>query len=77
MSINLVFLMKDVGVVPFPIQTSTDLTYKVLREESNEGRLRIINEELKKWEWTKKGRVETLKRIKTLMDNPNLTLEVQ
>ncbi len=76
MSINLVFLMKDVGVVPFPIQTSTDLTYKVLMEESNEGRLRIINEELKKWEWTKKGRVETLKRIKTLMDNPNLTLEM-
>ena len=76
MSINLVFLMKDVGVVPFPIQTSTDLTYKVLMEESNEGRLRIINEELKRWGWDKKERAETLNKIETLMDNPNLTLDM-
>lgn len=76
MSINLVFLMKDVGVVPFPIQTSTDLTYKVLMEESNEERLRIINEELKRWGWDKKERAETLNKIETLMDNPNLTLDM-
>ena len=76
MSINLVFLMKDVGVVPFPIQTSTDLTYKVLMEESNEGRLRIINEELKRWGWDKKERSETLNKIETLMDNPNLKLDM-
>ena len=77
MSLNLVFLVKGGGVVQFPIQTPTEVTLAVLNTKSRRERLRIINEELKWWGWAKESRVETLKRIEALMDNPNLTLEVQ
>ena len=76
MSLNLVFLVKGGGIVQFPIQTSTEVTLSVLNTKSRRERLRIINEELKRWEWTKRGRAETLKGIKTLMDNPNLKLDM-
>ncbi len=77
MSLNLVFLVKGGGVVQFPIQTTTKVTLAVLNTKSVRKRLSIINEELKWWGWAKESRVETLKRIEALMDNPNLTLEVQ
>ena len=76
MSLNLVFLVKGGGIVQFPIQTPTEVTLAVLNTKSRRERLRIINEELKQWEWTKRGRAETLKGIKTLMDNPNLKLDM-
>ena len=76
MSLNLVFLVKGGGIVQFPIQTPTEVTLAVLNTKSRSERLRIINEELKRWEWTKRGRTETMKRIKHLMDNPSLTLEM-
>ena len=77
MSLNLVFLVKGGGVVQFPIQTPTEVTLAVLNTKSHKERLRIINEELKWWGWTKRGRTETMKRVKHLMDNPNLTLKMQ
>jgi len=77
MSLNLVFLVKGGGIVQFPIQTPTEVTLAVLNTKSRRERLRIINEELKWWGWAKESRVETLKRIEALMDNPNLTLEMQ
>ena len=76
MSLNLVFLVKGGGVVQFPIQTPTEVTLAVLNTKSRRERLRIINEELKQREWTKRGRTETIKRIKLLMDNPNLKLDM-
>ena len=76
MSLNLVFLVKGGGIVQFPIQTPTEVTLAVLNTKSRSERLRIINEELKRWEWTKRGRTETIKRIKLLMDNPNLKLDM-
>ena len=76
MSLNLVFLVKGGGIVQFPIQTPTEVTLAVLNTKSRSKRLRIINEELKRWEWTKRGRTETIKRIKLLMDNPNLKLDM-
>ena len=76
MSLNLVFLVKGGGVVQFPIQTPTEVTLAVLNTKSRRERLRIINEELKHWEWDK-GRKEAMKKIRHLMDNPNLTLKVQ
>ena len=77
MSLNLVFLVKGGGIVQFPIQTPTKVTLAVLNTKSVRKRLSIINEELKWWGWAKESRVETLKRIEALMDNPNLTLEMQ
>ena len=76
MSLNLVFLVKGGGIVQFPIQTPTEVTLAVLNTKSRRERLRIINEELKQREWTKRGRTETIKRIKLLMDNPNLKLDM-
>ena len=76
MSLNLVFLVKGGGIVQFPIQTPTEVTYAVLTAKGRKHRLRIINEELKKWAWDEKDRKDTLKKIKTLMSNPNLTLEM-
>ena len=76
MSLNLVFLVKGGGIVQFPIQTPTEVTLAVLNTKSRRERLRIINEELKQWEWTKRGRTKTIKRIKLLMDNPNLKLDM-
>ena len=76
MSLNLVFLVKGGGIVQFPIQTPTEVTLAVLNTKSRRERLRIINEELKQWEETKRGRTETIKRIKLLMDNPNLKLDM-
>ncbi len=76
MSLNLVFLVKGGGIVQFPIQTPTEVTLAVLNTKSRRERLRIINEELKQWEWTKRGRTETIKRIKLLMDNPNIKLDM-
>ena len=76
MSLNLVFLVKGGGVVQFPIQTPTEVTLAVLNTKSHKERLRIINEELKTWGWDKKERAETLNKIETLMDNPNLKLDM-
>ena len=76
MSLNLVFLVKGGGVVQFPIQTSTEVTLAVLNTKSRRERLRIINEELKTWEWTEEGRKETMKKIRVLMSNPELTLKM-
>ena len=76
MSLNLVFLVKGGGIVQFPIQTPTEVTFAVLNTKSRRERLRIINEELKRWGWDKKERTETLNKIETLMDNPNLKLDM-
>lgn len=75
MSLNLVFLVKGGGVVQFPIQTPTEVTLAVLNTKSRRERLRIINEELKHWEWDK-GRKEAMKKIRVLMDNPELILSM-
>jgi hypothetical protein len=76
MSLNLVFLVKGGGIVEFPIQTPTKVTLAVLNAKSVRKRLSIINEELKTWEWTKEGRKETMKKIRVLMSNPELTLKM-
>jgi len=75
MSLNLVFLVKGGGIVQFPIQTPTEVTLAVLNTKSRRERLRIINEELKHWEWDK-GRKEAMKKIRVLMDNPELILSM-
>ena len=75
MSLNLVFLVRGGGIVQFPIQTPTEVTLAVLNSKSRRERLRIINEELKTWEWDK-GRKEAMKKIRVLMDNPELILSM-
>ena len=75
MSMNLIFDVKGgAGMVDFPFQTSTDLTYAVLKEPDNDKRLALIRKELKQNTYTKKEIAEMIERIKALMKNPNLEL---
>ena len=75
MSINLFFKVKNgAGMVDFPFQTSTDLTYAVMYAEGKEERIKLLSDEMRKWGWGLADINEMLAEIEALMDNPNLEL---
>ena len=80
MSINLFFKVKNgAGMVDFPFQTSTDLTYAVMNAEGKEERikllrLKLLSDEMRKWGWGLADINEMLAEIEALMDNQNLEL---
>ena len=74
MSMNLTFDVKGGGTVDFPIQTSTNLTFAVLKEKDINKRLDMIRKEIEGYGWGKKDTNDRMNEIKTLMNNPNLEL---
>lgn len=74
MSMNLVFVVKGGGTVDFPFQTPTNLTYSVLGEKSKAKRLRMLDDAMKEWGWSKSFRAENIRKIEALMNNPVLKL---
>lgn len=70
---NLAFFVNGgAGVVEFPFQTPTSLTYAVLKKETNEERLVLIKQYL---EGEPPEYVEDiLEQIQQLMSSPHLTL---
>lgn len=76
MSMNLCFDVKGGGMVDFPFQTPTELTYDVLREPNNDKRLALLRAAMEKWSWDKKQIEETLGTIEALMKSPNLELSL-
>jgi hypothetical protein len=74
MSMNLVFAVKEGGMIDFPFQTSTKLTLAVMAEPDNKKRLDIIRDDCNKCGWDQEDINKHMKTIKTLMNNPNLTL---
>jgi hypothetical protein len=76
MSTNLCFDVKGGGMVDFPFQTTTELTYAVLKEQDHDKRLALIRKELEKNKYNKKEIKDTLTEIEALMKNPNLELSL-
>ena len=75
MSMNLCFDVKGgSGIVDFPFQTPTNLTFKVLKASTKEDRLLILKEQMLVWEWSKEDVENTLTEIEALFNNPNLEL---
>ena len=76
MSMNLIFAVRGGGSVDFPFQTPTKLTYAVLAAPGKATRLQLLDDEMKKWGWSRTIRCEKMRAIKALMENPVLTLEL-
>jgi len=76
MSINLVFDVKGGGIIDFPFQTTTELTYAVLKETNKEKQLKLIRKELELNKYTKKEINATLRKIEALMKSPDLKLDM-
>ena len=76
MSTNLMFAVSGGWPVDFPFQTPTKLTYAVLAAPGTVTRLQLLDDAMKEWGWSKTVRVEKLRAIKALMQNPALTLEM-
>lgn len=76
MSMNLAFEVKGGGIVDFPFQTPTDLSYAVLATKGYKKQLALIDAEMKKWGWEKEIRTEKLNSIEQLLKNPNLKMIV-
>ena len=75
MSINLFFKVKNgAGMVDFPFQTSTDLTYAVMKAKGREEQIKLLSDEMRLWGWGLADINEMLAEIEALMDNPNLEL---
>jgi hypothetical protein len=76
MSMNLMFAVRGGGAVDFPFQTPTKLTYAVLAAPGKATRLQLLDDAMKEWGWSNTVRVEKMRAIKALMQNPALTLEM-
>ena len=77
MSMNLCFDVKGgKGMVDFPFQTPTELTYAVLKETDNTKRLEMPRSAMEEYGWHKKDIEETLEEIEGLMKSPNLELSL-
>ncbi len=80
MSTNLCFSVKKcktcghVGHVEFPFQTSTELTYAVLKLETTEERLALIRETLIGYSWGKEDIEKYMCEIEALLTSPTLEL---
>jgi hypothetical protein len=75
MSMNLFFKVKGgSGKVDFPFQTSTDLTYAVLKAKGREEQIKLLSDEMSLWGWGLADINEMLAEIEALMDDPNLEL---
>jgi len=76
MSMNLFFKVKDgTGKVDFPFQTSTDLTYAVMKAKGREEQIKLLSDEMRLWGWGLADINEMLAEIETLMDDPKLELD--
>ena len=75
MSRNLVFYVNGGGSVDFPFQTPTAITNAFLAAQTQEEKLNILDAAMKGWGWNKRIRIEKIKTIKELMDNPSLTCQ--
>ena len=76
MSMNLIFMVQGGGSVNFPFQTPTKLTFAVLAAPGKATRLKLLDDAMQEWGWSKTVRSEKLRAIKALMQNPVLTLEM-
>ena len=76
MSMNLIFETKDGHVVDFPFQTPTELTYKVLNEESQELRIKLVKGQIDRWDLDEGYRDALYSEVEKLMTDPTLTLSM-
>ena len=78
MSMNLIFEVVGVDAcVDFPFQTSTNLTYAVLKEPNLEKRLKLVKSDIDTWiGWSKKEKADMYKKCEKLMRSPKLKLSL-
>lgn len=78
MSINLYFVARSgrKRVVDFPFQTPTTLSYAMMTTKTTEARLALVDDEMKKWGWTTSERESCLKRVRVLLEDPDLQLTI-
>ena len=74
MSMNLCFDVEGGGVVNFPFQSHTNLTIKILKAETTEKRLSIIEDYLISCKWEKEHINKTIAYLRVCFSNPNLML---
>lgn len=75
MSMNLAFKDGDY-IVDFPFQTPTRLSYAVIACDNTVGKLRLIKDHLKSWNWPLEEITWTLGKIKIMLEDENLELIV-
>lgn len=77
MSMNLCFDVKGgAGMVDFPYQTSTELTYAVLNEKDDDKRLALIRKDIESWGRSKEEIERIMGEVEALMKSPNLELSL-
>ena len=76
MSMNLYFRVKDgSGMIDFPFQTPTELTYAVMEAETTQDRLALIKQYLERFEEnTPEEIAETLEILEFRMNSKHLDL---
>lgn len=52
MSMNLAFEMSGL-IIDFPFQLPTKLSYAVMKVQGTEARIKLLEKELKTWNWSK------------------------
>ena len=77
MSMNLIFDVKGgSGIVDFPFQTSTDLTYAVLNAKTKEEQVALVEKEMRERGFKNHQIKEQLGTVKALLSNPNLSISM-
>ena len=76
MSMNLVFLDTGGGILDFPYQTRTELSYAVLDADSEEEQLQLIREDVKRFREPGEDVERMMSKIRKLLRDPGLTLGV-
>ena len=75
MSMNLIFSVKDSpGMVRFPYQTTTDLTYAVLQTKDKQKQLSIIKQAILETEWEDEVQQRITDEVEALLSSPSLEL---
>ena len=76
MSMNLIFAVEGGGIVDFPFQTSTDLTYAVLNAKTKEEQVALVEKEMRERGFKNDQVKEQLGTVKALLSNPNLSISM-